>query len=65
MPMPICTSANPWYCATRLPAAAVSELEIASPPTVSKPVSRPSARAIVGVSPPARIAVPSRVRKKT
>ena len=37
---------------------------MASPATVSRPVLRPRARAIVGVSPPARMAVPSCVRKK-
>ena len=64
IPIPICTSANPCTWATSAPESATSALAIASPATVSRLVLRPSARAIVGVSPPARIAVPRLVRKK-
>ena len=65
MPIPICTSAKPWYWARRAPERPTRPFARASPATVIRPVSTPRARIICALFPVARIAVPRFVRKKT
>ena len=63
MPMPICTSANPWYWVSSAPDTATSPFDSASPSTIIVSTFTPSARIICALSPAACIAVPMLVRK--
>src|SRR5262245_16093358 len=46
IPRPICTFANPWYCANSAPERAIRPLAITRPSVTMNPTSTPSARAI-------------------
>jgi hypothetical protein len=63
VPIPICTLANPWYWANSAPDSPTSPFESVSPTRSMPPTLTPCARAMVGLSPAARAASPSRVRK--
>ena len=63
IPIPIPTSANPWYCASKAPDSATKPFEIAIPNTIMFPSFTPRARIICTLSPVARIAMPRFVRK--
>ena len=63
VPTPMPTSAKPFACATVAPDKATRALEITSPSTTIVLVLMPCARAICGLKPVARMAVPSSVPK--
>src|SRR5438445_167665 len=55
IPIPICTSAKPWYCARSAPESATRPLASASPMIVMLPTSTPSAWLIWGFCPVPRM----------
>ena len=63
MPMPIWTSAKPWYWASSAPDSAATALDNASPSVFIEPSLTPSARIIWLLSPVARMARPMWVPK--
>ena len=58
VPTPMETSAPPCTCTYSAPPSAISALDSAMPPSVSRPVGTPCARAMRGLAPVARSASP-------